>query len=146
MSTLQREATSMLAVLSSNMFASEEDAEGYVFIDRDPSLFISVLQYLREGRDAMQETALKANGLAINRELRYYGLQEMALPKQDVVVDEIINPVKKYTSFFNIKVETNRSERLVSLPIRSQYYLPFFNIFALLSQAYPKNFFFVFLK
>ncbi len=136
----------MLAVLSSNMFASEEDAEGYVFIDRDPSLFISVLQYLREGRDAMQETALKANGLAINRELRYYGLQEMALPKQDVVVDEIINPVKKYTSFFNIKVETNRSERLVSLPIRSQYYLPFFNIFALLSQAYPKNFFFVFLK
>ncbi len=85
MSTLQREATSMLAVLSSNMFASEEDAEGYVFIDRDPSLFTSVLQYLREGRDAMQETVLKANGLAISRELRYYGLQ-VAPPMVDVDV------------------------------------------------------------
>ncbi len=64
----------------------EEDAEGYVFIDRDPSLFISVLQYLREGRDAMQETVLKANRLAVNRELRYYGLQVMAPPMIDVVV------------------------------------------------------------
>jgi hypothetical protein len=76
----------MLAVLSSGLFVSKEDAEGYVFVDMDPSYFISVLQYLREGRNAMQETVLKANRLAVNRELRYYGLQLMAPPMIDVVV------------------------------------------------------------
>ncbi len=87
MSSLQREPTSMLAILSSDMFASEEDAEGYVFIDRDPTHFISVLQYLREGRNTMQKTVMKADRLAVNRELRYYGVQEMEPPMKDVVSD-----------------------------------------------------------
>jgi hypothetical protein len=48
-STLQRNANNMLVVVSFGIFASEEDAEGCIFLDRDATHFSSVLEYLREG-------------------------------------------------------------------------------------------------
>jgi hypothetical protein len=84
--TLQRVAFGMLAVLSAGLFASEEDAEGYVFIDRDPSHFIAVLTYLREGPSEALNMVEKAERRALNRELRFYGLPEIALKRSTVAV------------------------------------------------------------
>lgn len=73
--TLQREAGSMLAVLFSGIFAQEEDAEGFAFIDRDGTHFRAVLEYLREGEsEALRMAAAKAP--LLRRELQYFLLQE----------------------------------------------------------------------
>lgn len=113
MSTLQREAGSMLKVLADGLFAREEDSDGYaqspqttqwikplqhsnhftpypppsaerrgedwihfwmigsIFLDRDPTLFGSVLTYLRAGK-VVAPGASRSGPL--QRELQYYGL------------------------------------------------------------------------
>lgn len=84
----------MLAVLCSGLFASEEDAEGYVFIDRDPRHFAVVLDYLREGRPEVLGRAVRL-APALRRELRYYHLEEVARgPVRwtfDVLDDDILH-------------------------------------------------------
>ncbi len=57
--------------------ASEEDDEGCVFIDRDPSHFGAVLTYLREGPKSALHAIGEAEMREMNRELRYCGLPEM---------------------------------------------------------------------
>ena len=73
----------MLAVLCAGLFAPEEDAEDYIFIDRDPSHFREVLMYLREGPAVALEAVEESGQGPLRRELRYYGLPE--IPKALVV-------------------------------------------------------------
>jgi hypothetical protein len=48
-STLEKDAGSMLSVLLSGEFA-ESSEDGEIFIDRDGSRFVHVLNYLRDGK------------------------------------------------------------------------------------------------
>jgi hypothetical protein len=87
----------MLAVLCAGLFASEEDAEGCVFIDWDPSHFMAVLTYLREGPSVALNMVEKADRRALNRELLFYGLPEV---NPTVVVFKIILVTTKL-DFYN---------------------------------------------
>jgi hypothetical protein len=64
----------------SGLFATEEDAEGYIFIDRDPTHFSSVLTYLREGSLVARYLADESTKGPLCKELRYYGLRETTKP------------------------------------------------------------------
>ncbi len=64
----------MLAVLCSGLFVDEEDAKGYLFIEKDFSHFNTVLTYLREGPAVAQAVVDESIKEPLSRESRYYGL------------------------------------------------------------------------
>jgi K+ channel tetramerisation domain. len=83
---LQRHAQHYLSVLGTGEFENTRDAEGYVFIDRDPQHFASVLAYLREGSIYTPQDWAKQGALL--REARFYGITELcqALDVQDYLM------------------------------------------------------------
>ena len=71
--TLSRCSGSMLEVVVSGHFPLERDADGNVFIDRDPALFRQVMQYLRTG----EVTGLPRSGTEgalLRQEAKFYGI------------------------------------------------------------------------
>jgi hypothetical protein len=70
----------MLAVLCSGLFTDEEDAEGYLFIDRDFTHFNTVLTYLREGPAVAQTVVDESMRKPLCREARYCGLSTLTKP------------------------------------------------------------------
>ena len=54
-------------------FVCEEDDNGYIFIDRDPTLFVPLLEYLRDG----ELWVPRDRRLALLREARYFGMRRL---------------------------------------------------------------------
>ena len=59
--------------LMAGCFACEEDDNGYIFIDRDPTLFVPLLEYLRDG----ELWVPRDRRLALLREARYFGMKRL---------------------------------------------------------------------
>ena len=59
--------------LMAGCFVCEEDDEGYIFIDRDPTLFVRLLEYLRGG----ELWVPRDRRLALLREVRYFGMRRL---------------------------------------------------------------------
>jgi hypothetical protein len=70
----------MLAVLCSGLFADEEDAEGYLFIDRDFTQYNTVLIYLREGPAVAQIVVDESMKKPLSRGLLYFVLLALSKP------------------------------------------------------------------
>ena len=68
LSTLRSDPDSMLAAMFSGRHALQRTPEGHVFIDRDPTHFRMVINYLRDGERALPK-ALRDRG----DEADYYG-------------------------------------------------------------------------
>ena len=59
--------------LMAGCFVCEEDDDGYIFIDRDPTLFVPLLEYLRDG----ELWVPRDRRLALLREARYFGMRRL---------------------------------------------------------------------
>ena len=69
---LLRQAPHYFSVLAADNFASQEEVDGLIFIDRDPDQFSVLLQYLRDG--VMYEPIDVATSRSLQREARFYGM------------------------------------------------------------------------
>ena len=89
---LLRRGAHLLSVLAAGDFGCEADADGRVFVDRDPRWFAAVLAYLRAERPALPLGP--AHRRELLREARYYGLQELcrALCRPPIVM---VTPVDR---------------------------------------------------
>eukprot|EP00035_Acanthoeca_spectabilis_P021525 m.438722 g.438722 ORF g.438722 m.438722 type:complete len:535 (-) comp18277_c0_seq1:61-1665(-) len=73
-STLSKFEGTYLSILVSGSFEDERDADGCIFIDRDPKYFSQILNYLRDPA-APQEWDIEDPGLV--HELTFFGLKEL---------------------------------------------------------------------
>jgi hypothetical protein len=77
-------STGMLGAMFSGQFPEEMDEEGYVFLDRDPSMFGIVLDALRSGKIELvwqSETRQR-----LKRELGYYGYHPTCIPPNRIPI------------------------------------------------------------
>ena len=87
LSTLTRDPTSMLAVMFSGKFALHKDDDGCIFIDRDGSIFASVLYFLRTSR--LPPDLPRSAYSALLLEAEFYGLSQLCfLIKQTTKLQE----------------------------------------------------------
>eukprot|EP00667_Euglena_gracilis_P011418 EG_transcript_11666 len=81
---LQQYGDHLLGALTSGVFGGEVDSRGYIFVDRDPTFFPLVLDYLRQGQLSWPDDRERRG--ALQRELQYYGLAYDAPPEERPVV------------------------------------------------------------
>eukprot|EP00668_Euglena_longa_P029950 GGOE01037338.1.p1 GENE.GGOE01037338.1~~GGOE01037338.1.p1 ORF type:complete len:413 (+),score=97.97 GGOE01037338.1:62-1300(+) len=81
---LQQYGDHLLGALTSGLFGGEVDSHGYIFVDRDPTFFPLVLDYLREGLLSWPDDRKRRR--AVQRELQFYGLAYDAPPEERPVV------------------------------------------------------------
>jgi BTB/POZ domain len=74
-STLTSEPDSMLARMFNGQLDSATDAHGRVFIDRDGSLFATVLEYLRNADYELPDSVAKGQLQALRREADFFQLR-----------------------------------------------------------------------
>ena len=59
-------------------FATEQDPDGSIFVDRDGTLFHHVLNYMRDGSLIVLPELSKQDCLALLKEAEYYGMTSLA--------------------------------------------------------------------
>jgi len=87
-STLCSIKGSLLEAMFSGRWDIQKDKKGRYFIDRDPTYFEKILNYLREQRDFDIEDGELS---ALKAEVNYYGLYDVFFPSSEVVNFELNN-------------------------------------------------------
>jgi len=83
-STLMRYRDSMLASIVSGLFTMEKDPEGAFFIDRDPTNFRHILNFLRDGSVDVEGNTIAQNR-ALLREARFFQVKGLVCLLEELV-------------------------------------------------------------
>jgi len=115
LNTLSSDQSSMLSAMFSGRFKLEQDENGSIFIDRDPTHFRHILNFLRDGIEYLKHGGLLQQPEAIVNELlqeaKYYNIRPLVdyiqlqqTRKNKKKGDELTHE-KQYKLISNIKLE-----------------------------------------